>query len=763
MLVIKRAGRSEELQIAKIKKFINYVTEGTNADPLELESDCHIQFRDGMTSQEIHDTITKVVESKIEQYRKEAIAKDWDIVARNCVLFDMAKKKHLILNTEKTNPYSDIRLTLRAGVEKGLYHTDLLNCYPEYALNRLQEILDGEKDKLLSYAGIRQLRGRYLIEELGEMPQELFLFDLMFLATEVYESLEARLDFIEECYHSMSNLDYMLATPSLAGARTPSANLASCNILTVPDSIEGIMDAGKSLSYLSKFGAGVGEYWGKVRASKSMVRGIKGVAKNIMSWIRIHNDIATAVDQLGRRKGACAPSLEPYHKDIYDFLNMGREAGDEKLKAYDLFPAKNIPDLFMQRVEEKGTWTLFDPYYVRKELGYDLSDLTGKAFEEAYIKLESMNLENSEVVPALEVAQRITAQLFENGIGFLMFRDTVNALNPNKHKGVIYSSNICMEILQNNHFNRDYRHYISDTSEEGAMQIRNEFETDYGQVQCNLMSVNLVNLYTEDRLERAIRQCVRLLNAVIKRQVDSIPETKIHNHYYRSIGIGTAGYISRLVRENIPFESEAHLDFSNALYERIAFYAIDESCEMAREFDPYPLFEGSDWSKGIFFGKDLEKLQYYSALNGNNLPWATLIEKVKEFGMYNGHLLATAPTSSISMIMNTSPGIDPVEGAFYFEGKKEETVPVLMPFFETKPLAYKPCYLLNQEWVIRAAAIRQEWIDQSQSTNIFLDRSTVKGSSIWGLIKLAWSLGMKTIYYFRSKDLSKHACENCES
>ncbi len=756
--VVKRDGTNEELKVKKIKDIIKLACRNLDVDPLELEMEAGLQFRDNMQTVEIQQILIKTAS---EMVTKDPKTHGWIKVARNLLLYEIIRSAMLIRNYD-TYGYGDFYELIKTGVEKEYYDKRLLN-YSKEEIIEFQNYIKKERDLNLTYAGLNQLKTRYLLNQIGELPQEMFMLISMFLALPV--PVSERKQFILRNYNHLSNLEYMMATPSLS-ARKKDRNLASCNVISVDDNIESIMDTYRISGLLSKGGAGIGSYWGRIRGTGAEIQGQKGCANNISSWLRILNDIAVSVDQLGQRKGAISCTLDIWHIDIYDYLNLRREAGDEKLKAHEIFPAVSIPRLFLKRVETNSKFTLFDPYYVKKTLtkigtinginvkNKTLADFYGDEFEAVYNYIENLDVENSKTIQALDLAKFLIASMYETGATFVCFRDTVNEANPNKHKGIIECLNLCTEIAQNTGALSDFKQELD------GDKIKIEYKTK-GVVQCNLASLNLTKITDDISLQKTVKDAVIALNSVIDMQHNSIPETKFHNEKYRAIGLGVCGYHSYLAKNTTMFESEKNLELTDILFEKIAYYTIKASMELARDFGKsYEYFENSDWQKGIWFNRRIEEIHADSKAD---LDWIGLYNLVQMFGLYNGYLLAIAPTASISLILGVSPGIDPVEGGFYIERNANGNIPIVMPYYEECPLAYKSRFFINPEFIIKATSIRQKWIDQAQSMNLFLDRNKVTGKIILDYIIKASDSGVKSMYYMRTKRPDEITCVNCES
>ena len=432
LTVTKRNGRIEPLDITKIQKYTKEAVEGLdNVSQSELELDARIQFRDGISTEEIQQTLIKTAVDKIDVDKP-----DWTFVAARLFLYDLYHKVGRNIGGEKGNPYPSFRKYFETGEKEGRIVKGLKE---KFDIDELESYLKPERDMQFTYLGVKTLHDRYLLKNKEgspiELPQYMFMAIAMFLAQNEFD----KMSWAKRFYDLISKFEVMLATPTLSNARTPRHQLSSCYIGSTPDNIEGIFDGFKEMALLSKFGGGIGWDWCKVRGIGSSIDGHKNAAGGIIPFLKIANDVAIAVDQLGTRKGAIAVYVEPWHIDIADFLDLRKNSGEERRRAHDLFPALWINDLFMKRVINNERWTLFDPLDVQ-----DLTDVWGKEFEKRYIAYENDDTIIKESVNAKDLWKKVLLSYFETGMPFLCFKDNANKVNPNPHSGIIRSSNLCV-------------------------------------------------------------------------------------------------------------------------------------------------------------------------------------------------------------------------------------------------------------------------------------------------------------------------------
>lgn len=676
---------------------------------------------------------------------------DWTYVASTVYLDQLYAKAAKSRNYDASLKYSSFDELLEVLTDKGIYNNQLVFSYTKEEINELASIIDPSKDSLFTYIGLLTLADRYLAKshegDVYELPQERFLIIAMTLMMK--EEKEKRLSLVKEAYWALSNLYMTVATPTLSNAGKSYGQLSSCFIDTIDDSLRGIYDSNTDVANLSKNGGGIGIYLGKIRSRGSDIKGFKGVSSGVIPWMKQLNNTAVSVDQLGQRQGAIAVYLDVWHKDIDSFLDARLNNGDERQRTHDLFTGVCIPDLFMEKVENREDWYLFDPHEVRRVMGYSLEDFYDEekgagTFRTKYEECVQNEALSKRVIPAIDVFKRIMISQLETGTPYMFYRDTANRMNANRHNGMIYCSNLCTEIMQN----------TSSTvvTEEVTVDGKIVITKDPGDfVVCNLSSISLAKAVEEDVLERLISIQVRMLDNVIDLNNIPVLQAEITNKKYRAVGLGTFGWSHLLALKKMVWESDEAVEYCDALYEKIAYLTIEASMELAKEKGAYPLFEGSDWDNGSYF----DKREYVSS------SWQELRQKVKEHGVRNGYLMAVAPNSSTSIIAGSTASIDPIFRKFYSEEKKNYKIPVTAPDLNAQTTwYYKSVYLIDQQWSIKQNAKRQRHIDQSISFNLYV-RNDVKAKELLDMHLTAWKEDLKTTYYVRST--SSDVIEECES
>ena len=531
------------------------------------------------------------------------------------------------------------------------------------------------------------------------------------------------------------------------------SQLSSCFIDTVDDSLQAIYDSNTDIAKLSKNGGGIGVYMGKVRGRGSSIKGFKGMSSGVVPWIKQLNNTAVSVDQLGTRKGAIAIYLDAWHIDIEYFLDLKLNNGDERLRAHDIFTGICLPDYFMEQVDKRGDWYLFDPHEVRQVMGYSLEDFYDEekgdgTWRQKYKECIANENLSKRKVPAIEIMKRILRSQLESGTPFMFYRDEVNRRNVNNHEGIIYCSNLCTEITQNQSPTEFLEEYV-----ENEDVIVKKYKTgDF--VVCNLSSINLGRAVTDDVLERLITIQVRMLDNVIDINTLPIKQAMLTNQKYRAIGLGTFGWHHLLALKGIEWESDEAVAYADKLYEKIAYLTIKNSMELSKEKGHYPYFAGSKWHTG----------EYFTDRGYTDEKWTKLREAIKENGIRNSYLMAVAPNSSTAMIAGSTASIDPVFKPFYSEEKKDFRIPTTAPDMnhQTYNIYRRSAYIVDQRWSVKQNAARQKHIDQSISFNIYVP-NTIRASVLLDVHLQAWRSGLKTTYYVRSTASDIEDCEWCES
>lgn len=660
-------------------------------------------------------------------------------------------------------------------IDYGVSHGILDPRMSKFNLSYLNDNLDYKRMQLFNYIGLKTLVDRYLIkDETGqviELPQTFFMrvsmgLNLNYLDKDVGNhdaSLYAKL-----LYDEISYMRYMPSTPTLFNSGTTHSQLSSCFVSTIDDSLESIYVQLKNNAHISKYAGGIGTDWTNVRATGSYINGTQGASQGVIPFMKVYNDTLIAVNQGGKRRGSGVAYLEPWHADIYQFLAARKGTGDDRLRLHDMNTALWVPDLFMERVKNDADWTLFDPAKVPH-----LHTLYGDAFEKAYVSAErKLETLAHKKVKARDLWKLILNTLHETGHPWITFKDTFNKRNPQAHCGVIRSSNLCTEIGLNT------------SSKEIAV--------------CNLGSINLTKFVENGRLnthllEKTVNVAIKALNDVIDLNFHVVSEAKEANKKHRAIGLGAMGFHSMLQQNGISYGSEEAVKLNSKISEYIQYYAMNASCELAIKEKPYDSFKGSTWSRGLLTHDTYEKLNdryklmyshnlsYYNGSNELAIPeewYQTLREKIMRYGIRNSNLTAIAPTATISNVCGVSQSYEPIYSNIYTKSNLSGEFMVINPEMvkyheekgtwndetknklyetngESKDELFETAFHTNPYQIIKLAAARQKFIDQSQSVNLYFDDALWNGDDLHDWYVNAHTSGMKSTYYLRTKAASK--------
>lgn len=733
-----------------IQEKINSVSEDLKIDAESWLQKVEKQVHADASDQKVNDTLIQAALENIDEANP-----DWTYAAARIYVENLYKEAAANRGYDETAHYGSFYQLIQMLTEEGIYTSAFLEKYTKEEIDKIGSFIVPERDLLFTYLGIYTIATRYLATDhakrVFELPQERWLIIAMHLMQD--EPEDKRIDYIEEAYWALSNLYMTVATPTLTNAGKTHGQLSSCFIDTVDDSLQAIYDSNTDIAKLSKNGGGIGVYMGKVRARGSSIKGFKGMSSGVVPWIKQLNNTAVSVDQLGTRKGAIAIYLDVWHKDIESFLDLRLNNGDDRMRAHDIFTGVTLPDLFMEQVENRGDWHLFDPHEVRQVMGYSLEDFYDEekgdgTFRKKYMECVNHPDLSKTTVKAIDIMKRVMKSQLEAGVPFMFYRDEVNRQNANAHEGLIYCSNLCTEITQN----QSPTEFIEEFLEDENTIIRKYKSGDY--VVCNLSSINLGRAVPEGVLERLIPIQVRMLDNVIDINTLPILQATITNKKYRAIGLGTFGWHHLLALKGISWETEEAIGYADELYEKIAYLTIKSSMELSKEKGAYSVFEGSKWSDGSYF----DQKGYTSS------EWNELKQNVQKHGIRNGYLMAVAPNSTTAMIAGSTASIDPIFKVFYYEEKKDFKIPVTAPDLDhnTYNVYRRSAYIVDQRYSVSQNAKRQRHIDQSLSFNLYVP-NTIRASVLLDLHLQAWQEGLKTTYYVRSTSNDVEECEWCQS
>jgi len=639
-------------------------------------------------------------------------------------------------------------------VEKGLYSSKFLENYSSEEILQAGEWLSKERDFEYGYSTTLAFNKRYLLnpnKKFHELPQEMYLAVALFLA--IPEKAEDRMRVARQIYEVTSSQMLSLPTPTLLNARTNFHQLSSCFKLNVEDDLRSIYHNIENMAQISKFGGGVGVYMGHIRSKGASIRGVNNASGGVIPWIRVINDTACAVNQLGARLGAISPTIDIWHRDIHDFLEIQTETGDIRSKAFDVFPAIAVPDLFMQRVKNNENWTLFDPYQVTKVTGKRLQDYFDTDFTDFYQQCEqNPEITLKEIIPAKELMKAFMKTAVETGMPYIFYRDTVNRLNPNKHAGNIYSTQLCTEICQNTAPST----FVSEDKEGDNISIK--YKTG-DSVVCNLASINIAKVNSKEDIARVFPVAMRVLDNVISLNYYPIEESKITAQKYRSVGLGFLGLAEYLACNQLAYDSQQAREHTDQLFEEYAFAGLQASNDLAKERGAYDLFEGSQWQEGKLFGRDQAWYQENAKTDNN---WGELIQDIKQHGTRFAYHFAPAPNTSTSGVVGTTAGLLPIYKKLFVETNVIAPTVIVAPNLNQQNFWYYKEYKnMQMPEVIKMISTIYKWIDQSISFEWMMNPDKTSPADLYSWYFQAWESGVKTVYYLRS--LSGEIKEDCDS
>lgn len=743
--VVNRAGIRENLDITKIREKLQRACEGLEVNMVELESHIESIYQENITTKKIQESLINqaVAMTSFDE-------SDWTYVAGRLLMMETERE----VFHKRGFSYGKFFESIKKLVELGIYDDRLLN-YSEEEVLELQKAIDTSRDMMYDYAGANMFVNRYLLKYKGdifELPQEVFMCIAMLLAI----NEENKVEVAKRFYEALSLKKVSLATPILANLRLPNGNLSSCFITAMDDNIESIFYNVDTVAKISKNGGGVGLNISRVRAKNSMVNGYYNASGGVVPWIKIINDTAVAVNQQGRRAGAVTVALDSWHLDIEHFLELQTENGDQRGKAYDIYPQVVLSDMFMRRVEEDRTWTLVDPYEIRKKYEVELCEIYGEQFEELYLKIEADdNLNLKKVIKARELFKEIMKVQIETGMPYIFFKDRANKMNHNSHAGMIGNGNLCMESFSNFSPSKKFNEET-----EGETGVRT---TKLGEVHtCNLVSMNLAEIEREE-LEEIVDISVRILDNTIDLTKTPIKESDKHNLAYRTIGVGTMGLADYLAREFMIYDES--LNEIDELFEEIAIYSVKSSAKLAKSRGVYPMFKGSMWDKGIFFGK--EKAEYLESSKFAE-KWAEVFDLVETYGLRNGELTAIAPNTSTSLLMGSTASVNPTFSRFYIEKNQKGAVPRVVKHLKDRAWFYPEFKNVDPKTYVTIMSRIGKWITQGVSMELIFDlNKDIRAKDIYDTFMTAWKEGCKSVYYIRTIQKNtnivneKEECESC--
>ncbi len=768
LYITKKDGTKQKFDLEKVRFAINKVIHGYEKEinVEQILNQIKLEVYEAMPTKEISKALVMTVRSLIEQDPAYAY------LASRLVLVQINEEligSDVLDYTNIDEQYKNAFVTgIRKGIERGILDLRMAN----FDLGRLASSLVRSRDELFMYLGTQTLYERYLARDVegdGRIIEHIQGFWMRIaMGVALAEKELDRTTRAIEFYEAMSTLRFVPSSPTLFHSGTKHPQLSSCYLNTVGDSLESIFKVYADNAQLSKWAGGIGTNWSRVRASGALVKksGIK--SNGLVPFLKIANDVTVAINRSGRRRGATCVYLENWHLDVEEFLDLRKNTGDDRRRTHDMDTALWISDLFMKRIQADADWTLFSP-----DETPTLTETYGATFEKNYIQYEKDADEGKiklfKHIKARELWRKMVTMLYETGHPWITWKDPSNIRSPQDHAGIVHNSNLCTEITLNN------------SEEETAV--------------CNLGSLNYQRLMRDgkfdvDMVASTTRTAIRMLDNVIDVNFYPTVEAERSNFRHRPIGLGLMGFHDALYMMNINFDSEEAVAFADESMELISYHAILSSAMLAREKGAYSSYKGSKWDRGIFPVDTLSLLEQERGMDvpiskAGKLDWTPVREAVKQYGMRNSNTMAMAPTATISNIAGSVPCIEPTYKNIYVKSNMNGEFIILNPYlvadlkalnlwdFEmigmlkfhdgslkdipSIPLAvknkYKEVFEIEPSWIIRSAAHRGKWVDQSQSLNIYF--AGTSGRELASIYEYAWSVGLKTTYYLRSLGASQ--------
>ena len=758
-------GKTEPLNTHLVKRRIYEACHGLpQCKPNALLQELYANLYNGITTTELEKAMVMIARQHIEKepaYNKVATRLVLNILYRQALGEVPAKQDFDAVYLSK------FEQALKDGVEADLLDAELLT----YDFDKLIAAMKPERDESFAYLGSQTVYDRYLIhikKRRIETPQFFFMRVAMGLA--IQEDKDNREDYAIQFYELLSTFRFVSATPTLFNSGTKHPQLSSCYLTSVDDDLSHIFKCIGDNASLSKWAGGLGNDWTRVRATGSHIKGTNGESQGVIPFLKIVNDTAVAVNQGGKRKGAVCSYLETWHLDIEEFMDLRKNTGDDRRRTHDMHTANWIPDLFMQRVAEKGTWTLFSPNEVP-----ELHDIYGKAFEEKYTEYEQKardgEMNQHRTIEAVELWRKMLSMVFETGHPWITFKDPSNLRSPQDHAGVVHNSNLCTEILLNT------------SNDETAV--------------CNLGSVNM-RMHTtpgsgldQNLIKDTVTTAVRMLDNVIDINYYPTKEAKAANTRHRPVGLGIMGFQDALFIQKIPYESNAAIEFADSSMETISYHAIMASSQLAQERGKYSTYEGSKWDRGLL-PMDTNKLiiesrgaEHCDFDDSATLDWAPVREAVAKHGMRNSNVMAIAPTATISNIAGSYQSIEPTYRNLFVKSNLSGDFTITNEYLvnDLKNLGlwdeqmlddlkhydgslqhidripedlkhlYKTAFEVDIFALIAATSRRQKWIDMGVSFNLYIAQPS--GKLLNDMYMACWKKGLKTTYYLRGQGATR--------
>ena len=748
MIVTKNDWSTEDFDIGKIREAYKRICYGLNTKcPFsELENNIWNFVIDWIKTSDINKIIIKSAISLISPSNTS-----WEFIAGRFDMLNLYKEASKNFEAPESRLYDwDIFLELvDRYIDEWKYFKDFKKSYSDEDIISLWNYIDKKRDMTYNHTTVNLYRRRYLLNpnwKVFELPQHMYMALAMYLA--IPESDDDRIWFAKKIYDACSKGEISLPTPTLLNARTNFHQLSSCFKFNVDDDLRWIYHSVENMAQVSKYGWGIWVYLWNIRSRWGYIRGVKWTSGGTMPWIKVINDTAIAVNQLWARAWAISVTLDCWHRDIYSFLDMQTETWDIRAKSFDLYPAVTFPDLFMERVENNLNWTLFDPKEVFDKTGKKLQDFHWEEFENFYMECErNPNLELKDVIDAKDLFKTYLKSTVETGMPYAFFRDTANRTNPNKHCGMIYHTNLCVEIQQNTSASE----FVEEVVDIESWEIHIKYKP-WDAVTCNLASINCAKVYTPEQIEKTIPIAMRLLDNVIDLNFFPIKEAELTAKKYRPVWLWFLWLAQRLAEEWLNYDSQEARDYTYDLFRNYSHQTLKASADLAKERWAYPMFEWSEW--------------FHWRFNWRNI-WNMFDDEKLEIDIMDtwtrfGYHFAPAPNTSTALVVGTTASVLPVYKKFFTEANSKWTTVNVAPNLNQDTIWYYKEYTnMNMNDVIDMISVIYKWIDQSLSFEWMINPAKTTPKDLYQYYFKSWREGIKTIYYVRSQSLEVEDCASC--
>ena len=761
-IIIKRDGREEPYNEEKLRKVIDWATEGKEAFTNQILEGLNIKINDKMKIEVLYDELINTAVNMISP-----LYPIYDTIAEKLYLMKIYKET---CGLKKIGSYPHIKNFLKKGIKYKIYDKDIIKLFSDKELDKINSMIEPDRDLLFTYKGLAIFYKKYC-KNIGnkklELPQITYMVAAMFSFYDDYykgnnkDKLEIskteRLKYIKRTYDMLSKHEITFATPRIANSMTVKAQLASCILNTPDDDTWSLNQTDSNMALYSKFSGGIAYDASYIRASGSTIQTNRGRSDGPIPFIKRVEQTISSFNQGGVRKGACVVTFPWWHLDVLDLIMLKDAGGTEDTRARKLVYSIRISNIFRERVNKDGYVTLFDP----KETPL-LNEEYGEKFNVAYMYYESKSSIRKKRIRAKDLLFQILKVRQETGNLYLTFVDNINEQNMvNRFVG---ASNLCQEIVIPSYPSKliKEKYIINEDGEYEIVQRKKSGEIGI----CNLVSVNLMSwvTFTPEKKKSFCYTLLRGCDNIIDTQYYPVKEGEIANKKNRPIGIGVINYANILASNKLKYTDKEALEFTNQVFDDLYYHIYEASNILAKERGTYKTFNESKWKEGLtpFHISLLNK-------NKNNKldvkldkeKWDKLAEEIKTSGVRFSFHGAIAPTATSGKSVSATESIEPIVDLFFVE-EGIQTLPSLVPNIKKNRQYYERCWTIPAKTIIELAAIRQRYIDQSQSLNLYYIKPE-SAKELWDDIQYAMDLGLKTLYYMKTPKSNFELEEVCES